>query len=478
MKMLFPPNWKIESRFSKLPKILWEEVDPTPILEPQMAAVSDLCLQEIGLGKEYSNDPAFVQWLNGEIRVAGDQRISTRYAGHQFGHWAGQLGDGRAITLLEFQESQRPWEIQTKGSGLTPFSRMGDGKAVIRSSVREFLCSEHMHALGIPSSRALALLVGNDPVQRETVERSAIVARVFPTNIRFGHFEYCYHFQEQDALSNLMEYSRQLFFPNCSNSKEMFSEIVERTARLMAKWMSVGFSHGVMNTDNMSISGITIDYGPFGFLEETKMDYICNHSDDRGRYSFRNQPRIALWNLERLAVCFQHFVSREDLVKALEQFSATFRKEWLGLYREKLGLYEEKNEDESLIQELLNALEIDRIDYTYFFRALSHQTSKDLSLLFPGQSISSWLKKWDDRIRQEKIGIKDRQQSMLVRNPKIVLKNFLAQEIIEATEQNDFRLLNKWMPILFDPYTEHSGIERYSGPTPKDVQQCEVSCSS
>ncbi len=476
--MHFPPNWKIESRFRNLPKILWEEVQPTPISEPRLAAISTLCLSDMGLTQELAQSAEFLRWLNGECRGPGDQRISTRYAGHQFGHWAGQLGDGRAITLLELQERKQFWEIQTKGSGLTPFSRMGDGKAVIRSSVREFLCSEHMHALGIPSSRALALIVGDDPVQRETMERSAIVARAFPSNLRFGHFEYCYHFQEQESLKALLDYTRSIYYPQCSSTKEMFHEIVERTARLMAHWMSVGFSHGVMNTDNMSILGITIDYGPFGFLEETKMDYICNHSDERGRYSFQNQPRIALWNLERLAVTFQNSVGREDLVHSLEQFSAVFREEWKSVYRAKLGLKEELIEDEGLIQDLLKSLEMDQVDYTYFFRSLSLHPPKELSMLFPGQSIQRWLSTYEDRIRKEKMNFSDRQKEMLKRNPKVVLKNFLAQEIIEATERNDFRSLEKWMPILFDPFTEHSGIERYSGPTPKDIQHCEVSCSS
>lgn len=476
--MLFPLNWKVESRFRNLPKLLWEEVDPTPISEPKLAALSKVCLSDMGLTEDTAKSAGFLHWLNGESRLPGDQRISTRYAGHQFGHWAGQLGDGRAITLLEFEERKQFWEIQTKGSGLTPFSRMGDGKAVIRSSVREFLCSEHMHALGIPSSRALALIVGNDPVQRETLERFAIVARAFPTNLRFGHFEYCYHFQEQDSLIALIEYTRSLYYPQSGSIKEMFQEIVERTARLMANWMSVGFSHGVMNTDNMSILGITIDYGPFGFLEETKMDYICNHSDERGRYSFQNQPRIALWNLERLAVTFQNFVSREDLVMALQQFSTVFREEWKNIYREKLGLKQEVAEDEVLIQDLLKSLEMDQVDYTYFFRSLSFHSSRELLSLFQGQSIQRWLGNYEDRLRKEKLSLSDRQNEMQKKNPKIVLKNFLAQEIIEATEKNDFRYLEKWMPILFDPFSEHDGIERYSGPTPKDIQHCEVSCSS
>jgi serine/tyrosine/threonine adenylyltransferase len=471
-------NIQPSSTFSTLPKILWEEVPPTPLTQPKLAAVSKSCASLIGLGDYKANE--FLSWLNGETRITGDQRISTRYAGHQFGHWAGQLGDGRAISILEFLHQNKRWEIQTKGSGLTPFSRMGDGKAVIRSSVREFLCSEAMNGLGIPSSRALALIVGEDSVYRETIEKSAIVARVFPTNLRFGHFEYCYHFKEKDALSKLIHYTRENFYPNCRSIEEMFLEITKRTAELIALWMGVGFSHGVMNSDNMSILGITIDYGPFGFMEKTQMDYICNHSDDRGRYSFQNQAPVALWNLERLAVCFVDFVEREKLVEILQSFPNLFRDYWLKIFRAKIGIKTPHEKDEDLIKSLLEAMQEDGVDYTYFFRTLSIANTKaSFESYFPRSlSLQKWFSLYLERMQLETSTPSERENLMQKNNPKVVLKNYLAQEIISATEKGDFSLLEKWLNIFENPYLEHPGIEIYSGPTPENVGHCEVSCSS
>jgi uncharacterized protein YdiU (UPF0061 family) len=471
-------NIQISPTFSSLPKILWEEVSPTPLKNPKLAIISKNCADLIGW-KDFSNNE-LVSWLNGEIRIAGDQRISTRYAGHQFGHWAGQLGDGRAISLLEFIHNNQRWEIQTKGSGITPFSRMGDGKAVIRSSVREFLCSEAMAGLGIPSSRALALITGEDDVYRETIEKSAIVARVFPTNIRFGHFEYCYHFKENEALSALVHYTWKNFYPNCESIEEMFLEIAKRTAELIARWMGVGFSHGVMNSDNMSILGITIDYGPFGFMEKTKMDFICNHSDERGRYAFQNQAPIALWNLERLAVCFLDFVEREKLVAILQSFPTMFREYWLKIFRAKLGIPSLIEQDEDLIKSLLDAMHVDQLDFTFFFRSLASLDSQEaFQKQFPHAiKVRDWFSTYLERIKLENLSHQVRRAEMLKNNPKVVLKNYLAQEIISAAERGDFFLLEKWLKIFEKPFDEHQGIEKYSDPTPEDIQHCEVSCSS
>ena len=287
-------NINFDNSFQKLPAFLYEHVAPTLLKQPLLIHVTEL-KKELGL--ESLSDSDLQKWLNGEIRISNEQRIATRYAGHQFGSFAGQLGDGRAISLGEILSSDgKRWEIQTKGSGMTPFSRMGDGKAVIRSSVREYLCSEAMYGLRIPTSRVLAIIIGEDKVYRETIERSAIIARVFPSNIRFGHFEMCYHYNRKDVLNDLIEYTRYTFFDGVS-IEEMLAQIIDKTALLMAHWQTAGFCHGVMNTDNMSILGITIDYGPFVFLEDTDLSHVCNHSDHQGRYAYDNQPSVAAWNL-------------------------------------------------------------------------------------------------------------------------------------------------------------------------------------
>lgn len=473
---------KSNPTFASLPQILWEEVAPTPLKNPRLAGFSATCAQAMGIRPESHASPQFTAWLNGEIRLPGDQRISTRYAGHQFGVWAGQLGDGRAISLLEFvNASGERWEIQTKGSGKTPFSRFGDGKAVIRSSVREFLCSEAMAGLGIPTTRALALLTGEDHVQRETLERSAILARAFPTNIRFGHFEYCAHFKQEEALRALAEYTRLTFFPELPDAAAMFGEVVNRTAALLAQWMSVGFCHGVMNTDNMSILGLTIDYGPFGFLERTDLAHICNHSDEHGRYAFQQQPAVALWNLERLAMSLLPLVPKETLITALETFEPRFHAESLVLFRKKLGLEREASEDDALFPLTLRLLDRHRLDFTSFFRKLPDWANQEsLAAHFQidprDAMLGEWHRLYRKRCEAESLPAAIRRERMLAVNPKYVLRNSIAQEVIEAVENGDNSKLSAWLKILETPFAEHPGAEAYA--IPSHAPEIAVSCSS
>lgn len=472
---------KFQNSFSKLPSILFENVLPTPLKEPILMAFSDRCAQDIDWKSFGLDSEKTTRWLNGSERLPGDQRIATRYAGHQFGVWAGQLGDGRAISLGEYLDSRgQRWEIQTKGSGLTPFSRMGDGKAVIRSSVREFLCSEAMHALKIPTTRALALINGNDSVRRERMERSALMARVFPSNLRFGHFEYCFHFQEKEALRELIRYSRETFFPETKSTAEMLAEVSARTANLLAHWMSVGFCHGVMNTDNMSFLGITIDYGPFGFLEDTNLAHICNHSDPQGRYSFQNQPEIALWNLDRLFQCFIDFVPVEELRRILSNFQQCYEATWLDLFRAKLGLEATHSGDRGLIESLLIQMHEDRLDFTHFFRSLS--AGKEDPFYLSNGSISAGMRDWAlqyfERLDLEEKPATLRKQDLIKVNPKFILRNYIAQMIIDEVEHDENRALNDWLKILENPFDEHPKFEKFALPTPSDKKDCEVSCSS
>lgn len=461
------PRGKPDPSFQSLPKILWEEVRPTPLTGPRLAGLSSSCAKLLGVNEGFLRSEAGTRWLNGEERIPGDQRISTRYAGHQFGHWAGQLGDGRAISLLEFlDERGGRWEIQTKGSGLTPFSRRGDGKAVVRSSVREFLCSEAMAGLGIPTTRALALLTGEDPVQRETVEKSALLARAFPSNLRFGHFEYCAHFRQPLALRALLDYTKKYFYPGCATDLDLYREVVKRTAELIAGWMAVGFCHGVMNTDNLSILGLTIDYGPFGFLETTRLAHVCNHSDDQGRYAFGRQPAIGFWNLERLAVCFTETVPREDLIRALEEYGPLFSAAFLANFRQKLGFYEARPVDEDFIRGTLTMMEMNELDFTSFFRDPLGSPAPD-----------EWKQAYQERLGQEAPS-PDREARTKRVNPLFVLRNYIAQEVIDDVEAGGTRLLNDWLRVLEDPFGEHPGFGHYARPTPPDRRNLIVSCSS
>ena len=475
-------NINFDNSFQKLPVFLHEHVVPTPLKEPALIHVTEL-KKELGL--ESLSDSVLQKWLNGEIRLSNDQTIATRYAGHQFGSFAGQLGDGRAISLGEILTSDgKRLEIQTKGSGKTPFSRMGDGKAVIRSSVREYLCSEAMHGLGIPTSRVLAIIIGEDKVYRETIERSAIVARVFPSNIRFGHFEMCYHYDRKAELNDLIEYTRHTFFEGVS-VEEMLVEIIDNNAMLMAHWQTVGFCHGVMNTDNMSILGITIDYGPFGFLEDTDLSHVCNHSDYNGRYAYDNQPSIAEWNLQKLLLCFSDHLPKERLQNLLNTFSELFHRYYQKLCQHKLGLTSLESEDNQLFGSLLQTLSNLAIDYTFFFRQLSNYKINRIDSLAEfwnyyekSDKLIGWLSLYDQRLKRELSDDMKRQMEMKRVNPKYVLRNYIAQEIIEEVEKGGNEKLKNWLEILYSPFAEHPEYELYSKPTPIEKKDYSVSCSS
>lgn len=475
-----------DSSFRRLPEFFHEQVRPTPLREPQLAAVSDSCLRLLDLDPATLDRDFLRDWLNGTQHIPGEQRIASRYAGHQFGSWAGQLGDGRALSLGEVINSKgERWEIQTKGSGKTPFSRFGDGKAVIRSSVREFLCSEHMHALGIPTTRAMALITGADPVVRETIERSALVARVFPTNIRFGHFEMAHHFEKPQELEALVKMTREIFFPAQASVEEMLEEILTRNIRLVAQWQGMGFCHGVLNTDNMSILGITFDYGPFGFLEETDLNFVCNHSDHEGRYSYWRQPEIVFWNLDRLFQCFVPFVARERLKAMLETFPARFENEFFQIFRRKLGLREAHESDVQLISRLLQLLHGRAWDFSFFFRRLGdyqqgHPDSMEKFWKFYANhpEFTEWLEAYDQRLHQESSVDADRHQHMSMVNPALVLKNALAQQIIQDVEADRFDSLERALKVLGRPFHEPTDFAEFAGPAPADRRRLVVSCSS
>lgn len=466
---------QFDNSFSTLPPFLFERVEPTPIKNPKLIHIIPEMKEKLGLGL---SDEEIMRWLNGELRLPGEQRIATRYAGHQFGVWAGQLGDGRAISLGEIvTPADGRLEVQTKGSGLTPFSRMGDGKAVIRSSVREYMCSEAMAGLKIPTTRVLALLTGDDEVYRETIENSAVVARVFPTNIRFGHFEMLYHHNKKDELKELIEYTRNHFFGGMS-VREMLTQVIKRTAHLMADWMSVGFSHGVMNTDNMSILGLTIDYGPYGFMEDTNLNFVCNHSDDRGRYAFGQQPGIAHWNLSRLLVCFLDELPQDELQKMMDEYPAIFQGRLLELGKRKLGLTVTDPGDQKLFLDLLQLMGQLNVDFTFTFRCLSTGMEPFREYYGQREEMESWLTRYEERLLRETSTQDERKGMMKLVNPKYILRNYIAQEVIADVESGSSNLLQRWLRVFSQPYEEHSELNAYSLPTPYEYKNIEVSCSS
>jgi uncharacterized protein YdiU (UPF0061 family) len=443
--------------------------------EPRLAAVSPEAAVLLGLDPGEAKRELFLEVFAGARTLSGMRPVASFYAGHQFGVPVPRLGDGRALILGETQGPAGTVEVQLKGSGLTPFSRMGDGRAVLRSCLREFLCSEAMQALGIPTSRALAVVASPEPVRRETIESRAVLTRLAPTHVRFGSFEYFWfrHHAEPDAWrersGRLADYVISRFYPGLSHA-EWFAEVCRRTARLLARWQAVGFNHGVMNTDNFSVLGITLDYGPFGFLEEFDPGYVCNHSDTEGRYAFGEQPRVALWNLNVLANALGALVTEGEAAEALRRFEPEFRAELAGLLRGKFGLREARDTDSAFFAEVFACLHAERSDYTRFFRDLPMRQGAG----------TPWFEAYRARLEAEgqAWASPERRARMDAVNPKYVLRNYLAQTAIERAQAGDFTETERLRRILARPFDNQPEHEAYAAPSPEWGKQLEVSCSS
>ena len=473
--------------FAALGSAFSTDLRPTPLPAPHWVASSPDAAQLLGLPADWQQQPEALQWFSGNAVPPGAHPLASVYSGHQFGVWAGQLGDGRAILLGETTQGQ---EIQLKGAGRTPYSRMGDGRAVLRSSIREFLCSEAMHALGIPTTRALCLTGSPAPVQRETVETASVVTRLAPSFIRFGHFE---HFSARNHLAELRQladYVIDRYYPECRHSTALagnpyallLQAVSERTATMLAHWQAVGFCHGVMNTDNMSILGLTIDYGPFQFLDAFAPDHICNHSDQMGRYAFKRQPGIAHWNLFCLGQALLPLIGDEELtLAALESYKQVFPAQYLARMRAKLGLGVEREGDGPLIDGLLQRLAADGIDHTIFWRRLSHAvTHNEFSpvrdLFLDASGWDDWLLSYSELLKHE-----DQELSghlMLKTNPKFVLRNHLGEQAIEAAHQGDFSVLHHLQAVLARPFDEHPDFEALADFPPDWASHIAISCSS
>lgn len=473
---------------------------PSPLPEPYWVAFSTDLARELGLILGENGlplDPAWLEVLAGNLLAAGEMEfkdpISTAYSGHQFGMWAGQLGDGRAILLGDINGQ----ELQLKGAGKTHYSRMGDGRAVLRSSIREFLASEAMQALGIPTSRALSVVGSKQAVRREIIETAAVCARVAPSFIRIGHFEHFASLQNVNRLRELADVLIENFYPDCKQSTdqylELFKAIAKRNAKLVAQWQSVGFCHGVLNSDNISALGLTIDYGPYGFLDRFEIDHICNHSDQSGRYAYHRQPQVMRWNMACLAsamlplVELHHSVeeSQNLLRQALEDFPVIYAREWQCLFRSKLGLTSQQDGDTKLIERLLQAMHDSRVDFTGLFRRLSNickdSVPQDIALrdqFINRQGIDQWLKDYLLRLQLETQNDEVRQVAMNFINPKYILRNHLAQVAIEKAQQDDFSEIALLHKILSKPYDDQAEYDAYSHPPPEDMEKISVSCSS
>jgi len=482
----------------------YSRVQPTPVPRPQLVAYSPEMAETLGLTPEQCNSDVFVQVFAGNQVLAGMDPFAMCYGGHQFGNWAGQLGDGRAINLAEvLGRDGRRWTLQLKGAGPTPYSRTADGLAVLRSSVREFLCSEAMFHLGVPTTRALSLVLTGQDVVRDMFydgnperEPGAVVCRVAPSFTRFGNFEILAARQDDVLLRQLANFTIEHDFPefwaarNVEQNSPLFyadwlAEVCRRTATLMVQWMRVGFVHGVMNTDNMSILGLTIDYGPYGWLEDYDPVWTPNTTDAHGRrYAFGQQPQIGMWNLVRLANALWPLVQeKEPLERALQEYSETYQREFHAMMAAKLGL---SQYDEELVDGLFRVLGSLETDYTLFFRHLarwqaSAVTANEWTELLDAQGVPEllkpayynlgqwsatiaqrtrdWLGLYTARLRRETESPLARATRMNQVNPKYVLRNYLAQLGIDAAAQGDFSKIARLLDVLRQPYEEQEANE-------------------
>jgi len=434
------------------------------------------------LGMQGTDSQELLEIFNGTKKIDSLKPLSMVYSGHQFGQYVEQLGDGRGLLFAQINSDEGLLDIHLKGAGKTPYSRFGDGRAVLRSVIREYLCGEAMYALSIPTTRALMIIGSDEMVIREKSESAAMLVRTAKTHIRFGNFEYFHYNNKPEHVKALADFCINSYPQYFSRTKDAYEDffrvIVKNTANMVAHWQAYGFNHGVMNTDNMSILGETFDYGPYGFMEDYNPSHICNHSDYQGRYAFKNQPYIGLWNCSALGHALSSLISEESQTEILQTYEEIFQNTLAELYRKKLGLGLEEPEDAALIQGLLDIMESEKLDYTNTFRNLMHTLTNKISPELSSEISKSWIVSFLKRHSRETMSQEKRLELMSQMNPKFILRNYMAQEAIEAAEKNDFLLLNTLLIILTQPFEEFPEHQKFANKSPKWAKDLEISCSS
>ncbi|MEA3371559.1 MAG: YdiU family protein [Campylobacterota bacterium] len=475
-------NLTLDTPYLSLDEEFYNLTDPQPLDDPYLISFNPKVAQLIDLDSNTCDSPSFIKLLNGTFSPKGSRPFSMCYAGHQFGNYNPWLGDGRASNL----GSTLGWNLQLKGSGETLYSNSADGRSALPSSIREYLMSEAMHNLGIPTTRALGIIGSTTKLIRGNIENAAIVMRMSTSWVRFGTFEYFKHMGEHKKLEELTEYVISESYPHLKDDKDrfykMFCEVLHRTAVLIAKWQGVGFNHGVMNTDNMSIEGLTIDYGPYAFLDDFDYHHVCNKSDKVGRYSYGEQPNISYWNLTMLSHALTPIISKERMEKKLNDFGDfIYPNAYIDVMREKLGLVEKLDEDKELIAELVGTLQDVFVDNTHFYRTLSRY-SGDRSLIYDivmePVIMDNWLKLYDARLEKETQPQAKRKEAMLKINPKYVLKNYMLENAIGLAKVGDYSMVETLLHIATHPFDELPEYEHFAGDTPEEHKNIRLSCSS
>jgi uncharacterized protein YdiU (UPF0061 family) len=480
-------GFKVEHRYLELPDSFYTRVQPTPLKDARMVCFNHALASEMGFHSDQPED-----WTGvgaGTELLDGMDPVAMKYTGHQFGTYNPDLGDGRGLLLWEtIGPDGRRWDWHLKGAGTTPYSRFGDGRAVLRSTIREYLCSEAMAGLGIPTTRALFMVSARDPVRRESIETAAALVRVAESHIRFGHFEFAAHHEGKETLKTLAEHVIALHFPHLielpadERYARWFEEVIQRTARLIADWQAVGFCHGVMNSDNMSIIGDTFDYGPYAFLDDFDAGYICNHTDQGGRYAYNRQPNIGFVNCQYLANALLPIMDEDTLRRSMRHYETTYNGRFLQNMRDKLGLAREDESDLPLIMDTFSMLHEHHVDYTRFFRGLSNLHglgTAPIRDLFVDRSVADeWLQRYQERLQKETRAHDEREFDMRKVNPKYILRNYLAQQVIQEAQNGDYEPLKELLTVLQKPFDEQPKFEGYAALPPDWGKHLNISCSS
>jgi len=471
--------------WSRFPDDFFTRVTPTVWRDTRLLDVSPTAAMRLGLEAETIDRGRLTELMSGERLLPGMDPLAQKYTGHQFGTYNPALGDGRGLLLGEAVTPWGPVDLHLKGAGQTPYSRFGDGRAVLRSSIREYLAGEAMAGLKIPTTLALAVAVNGEKVMRERVEPGATLLRLAESHVRFGHFEWLYQQRRVEDLERLVRHVIDRHRPDLAQSEApieaMFQDVVTRTAELIARWQAYGFVHAVMNTDNMSILGLTLDYGPYAFMDRFESNLTPNHTDATGRYAFDQQPGVALWNLTVLGQSLTPLVAVERLREILDSYEPTLQAAYAILMRARLGLETEREEDAQLIEDWLTLLERSRADFHRSFRALSDQDvigGLSLGDEIQDAGLEGWLERYRERVSVESRSDTERLAAMRRVNPLYVLRTHLAQQVIEAAQEGDTEPLVTFRELLSSPFEARPGMQAWSEAPLRNAPPVCLSCSS
>ena len=478
-------GWHFDNTYLKLSKTFREEIKPTPVHDPNLVILNEALAKDLNLDFSKIDDKDLAKLFSGNVLPNDTNTIAQAYAGHQFGHFT-MLGDGRAVLLGEhLVNNTKRFDIQFKGSGRTSFSRSGDGRAVLGPMLREYIISEAIHALNIPTTRSLAVVSTGEKVVRENLLPGAILTRVASSHIRVGTFQYIAAKQNIDDLTTLVDYTIERHYPEIQSSKnkalDLLNLVMEKQCQLVINWMRVGFIHGVMNTDNMTLSGETIDYGPCAFMDHYDPKTVFSSIDKFGRYSFSNQPPITKWNLARLAECLIPLIDKDEdqaikiASEIIDNFQNIYETKWLNMMRDKLGLFGEDKDDLELINNLLNWMQSNQADYTNTFCYLMNISSIQ-DQIYKDKDFIDWSKNWEKRILINGGSKENSLELMKKNNPIVIPRNHKVEEALEAANDNNLKPMYNLLSILKKPYTKQINIEKFQ--TPSNNQNYQTFCGT